>query len=348
MKRQNYSKLFLITLIFTLLFSNLVSAKEVNVYLENEKLQMPISALLEDGRTLVPMRAIFEEVGANVEWIHDTNTVVASKDGININLPIGKNIASVNGKEVKLDVSSKVVNGNTLVPIRFIAETLGFNTGWDNNTYSVLLDSEAPFGNYKVTRVVDGDTVKVMFNGKEESLRFIGVDTPESVHPDQTRNMPEGKIASDFTKKMLEGKDIGIEFDVQERDQYGRLLGYVHYNGEMFNKVLLEEGYAKLSTYPPNTMYVDEFTQLQEQARINKKGFWAPNKVISKEKEPEIVITKPSVSKTGAFFGSLKSDKYHYPSCRWAKKITYDNKIGFKNKTEAINMGYIPCKVCKP
>lgn len=354
MKKQNYSKLFLLSLVFILLFSNISLAQNVNLYLENEEVHMPISPILENGRTLVPMRAIFEKVGADVSWDQDTKTVIAHKNDITIKLPIGANNAFVNENIIDLDVSAKVVDGNTLVPIRFVAETLGFNTDWDNNTYSVLLDSEAPFGNYKVTRVVDGDTIKVMFNGKEEYLRFIGVDTPESVHPDTSKNVAEGIVASEFTTKMLEGKDIGIEFDVQQRDHYGRLLGYVYYNGKMFNEVLLEEGYAKLATYPPNTKYVEEFTKIQEQARDNKKGFWNLNKNINQEpdiKANQQVIketSETSVPKTGAYVGSLKSDKYHRPTCRWAKKITHANKIGFKNKKDAINQGYIPCKVCRP
>lgn len=353
MKRQNYSRLVLFTLIFTLLFSSLSFAADIGVYLENKKVDMPISPILEDSRTLVPMRAIFEEVGAEVEWDGNTKTVTANKDNINIKLTIGSKKAYVNGKSVDLDVAAKTVKGNTLVPVRFVTETLGFETGWDNSTYSVLLNSKAPFGEYKVTRVVDGDTIKVMFNGKEESLRLIGVDTPESVHPNNSKNVPEGKIASDFTKKRLEGKTIGIEFDVQERDQYGRLLGYVYYNGEMFNKTLLKEGYGKLATFPPNTKYVNEFTKLQETARNNKKGFWTTIEKPAPKPKPqpkaEIKPTpKPSVPKTGVYVGSIESNKYHKPSCRWAKKITYANKIGFKDKQNAKIKGYVPCKVCKP
>lgn len=127
---------------------------------------------------------------------------------------------------------------------------------------------------YTVIRVVDGDTVKINFNGKEESVRLIGVDTPESVHPNSIKNTEFGKKASEFTKNYLAGKDITLEFDVQERDKYGRLLAYLYINGEMFNKILLQEGYAQVSTYPPNVKYVDEFTKIQENARNNKKGMW--------------------------------------------------------------------------
>lgn len=112
-------------------------------------------------------------------------------------------------------------------------------------------------------RVVDGDTIVVKINGKKEKVRLIGVDTPESVHPDQSRNTPEGKIASQFTKDHLEGKYVRLETDVQERDKYGRLLAYVYLGDEMFNKTLLKEGLARLMTIPPNVKYVDEFKAVQ-------------------------------------------------------------------------------------
>jgi len=129
---------------------------------------------------------------------------------------------------------------------------------------------------YKVVRVVDGDTFVVIFNGKEEKVRLIGIDTPESVHPDKTKNSDYGVIASNYTKELLLEKEIYLEFDVSQRDKYGRLLAYAYLeNGEMLNKKLLEEGYANLATYPPNVKYVEEFKKIQKKAREDKKGFWS-------------------------------------------------------------------------
>ena len=130
-------------------------------------------------------------------------------------------------------------------------------------------------GEYQVTRVVDGDTIEVNYNGTEEKVRLIGIDTPESVHPDEEKNSKYGEQASEYTKQLLEGKTVKLEFDVEERDSYGRLLAYVYVDDIMVNKKLLEEGLAQIATYPPNVKYVDEFTKIQEEARENKKGFWA-------------------------------------------------------------------------
>ena len=130
------------------------------------------------------------------------------------------------------------------------------------------------YGPYQVLKVVDGDTIVLDIGGTEERVRLIGIDTPESVHPDKERNVPYGKIASEYTKSMLEGKEVEIELDVEERDRYGRMLAYVYLDGEMFNKALLREGHAMVSTYPPNVKYVEEFTALQEKARNEGKGLW--------------------------------------------------------------------------
>lgn len=137
-------------------------------------------------------------------------------------------------------------------------------------TNSVNMDTT-----YPVVRVVDGDTIVVEIDGAEEKVRLIGIDTPESVHPDSDRNVEYGKIASAYTEESLEGKAVSLEFDVEERDQYGRLLAYVYLDGQMFNEVLLAKGHAVVATYPPNVKYVDRFIELQTQARESGLGLWA-------------------------------------------------------------------------
>jgi len=127
---------------------------------------------------------------------------------------------------------------------------------------------------YDVVRVVDGDTFIIEYNGKQERVRLIGVDTPESVHPNEEKNTEFGDEVSKYSKKMLTGKQVSLEFDVDERDQYGRLLAYVYLDGQMYNKLLLEKGYAQVSTYPPNVKYVNDFTAIQKKARENKVGMW--------------------------------------------------------------------------
>ncbi len=141
----------------------------------------------------------------------------------------------------------------------------------------VIVASPDSKGRYFVTRVVDGDTIKVLIDGEEESVRLIGVDTPETVHP----NKPVecfGKEASAFTKKELEGTSIGLEGDLSQGDVdgYGRLLRYViTEDGLNFNEVLIFEGYAYEYTYDDPYMYQEEFKKAQEQAQLHARGLWA-------------------------------------------------------------------------
>ena len=138
------------------------------------------------------------------------------------------------------------------------------------------LNKEAEIeGKYLILEVVDGDTYKIRYNGEEKKVRLIGVDTPESVHPDKAKNSNYGKTASNYVKELIENKYVSLEFDVSQTDKYGRLLAYIYLeNSEMLNEKLLKEGYAQIATYAPNVKYVDKFTALQEEARNKKQGFW--------------------------------------------------------------------------
>lgn len=145
-----------------------------------------------------------------------------------------------------------------------------FTTGTEA-TAAVNIDN---LDSYTVIRVVDGDTIKVMFEGEEESVRLIGIDTPESVHPDSSKNTEFGEFVSAYAKETLEGKEVVLEFDENQRDMYDRLLAYVYIDGEMFNKTLVEKGYADVSTYKPNVRYEDDFEALALEAKHNKLGMW--------------------------------------------------------------------------
>lgn len=138
---------------------------------------------------------------------------------------------------------------------------------------------EAPAGQgatVTVLSVVDGDTFKVEINGKQESVRLIGVDTPETVHPSK-EVQPYGPQASAYTKQRLTGQQVRLEFDAAERDQYGRLLAYAWLGDEMYNATLIREGYAQVLTVPPNVKYVDQLVALQKEARAAGRGLWAGN-----------------------------------------------------------------------
>lgn len=121
-------------------------------------------------------------------------------------------------------------------------------------------------GPYKIHKFVDGDTFWVMVNpGKPEKIRLIGVDTPEVKWEGLTKEQLGGKEASEYLKKLLKGKKVLLEYDVQKYDLYGRTLAYVYLEDSTFlNAHLLEMGFARLATYPPNVRYVERFMEYQK------------------------------------------------------------------------------------
>ncbi len=137
-------------------------------------------------------------------------------------------------------------------------------------------------------RVIDGDTIQVrLSNARTERVRLTGIDTPEIYDSEKLerdsresgRSREEiqtlGRLASEFTKKHLDGKSIWLELDVQTRDKYARLLAYVWLpDGILFNMVIMREGYAQILTIPPNVKYADLFLACQREAREKRRGLW--------------------------------------------------------------------------
>jgi micrococcal nuclease len=131
----------------------------------------------------------------------------------------------------------------------------------------------------RVTAVIDGDTIKVSIaGGAAVTLRYIGIDTPETVDP-RAGVQCFGKEASAKNADLIatQGAVVDLEKDVSDTDQYGRLLRYVFYNGTetMVNEVLVREGYAKASSYPPDVKYQSRLAAAESRARSEGLGLWS-------------------------------------------------------------------------
>ncbi len=125
----------------------------------------------------------------------------------------------------------------------------------------------------RVTRVVDGDTVEARVDGHTEDVRYIGIDTPESVKPD-TPVECYALAASHHNEDLVEGETVRLDFDAERRDVYGRLLAYVHLGDVFVNADLVRGGYATTLTIPPNTRYAELFDRLQREASADGRGLW--------------------------------------------------------------------------
>jgi len=124
-----------------------------------------------------------------------------------------------------------------------------------------------------VSRAVDGDTIEVLLDGQAEYVRYIGVDTPETVKPD-TPVQCFGPQAHRFNAHLVTHKRVRLVFGVERRDVYGRLLAYVYLDGRFVNAELARLGFARTLTIPPNDRYARPLKRLEIAAARAGRGLW--------------------------------------------------------------------------
>jgi micrococcal nuclease len=124
-----------------------------------------------------------------------------------------------------------------------------------------------------VTRVIDGDTVEVELEGERDDVRYIGIDTPESVQPGAPVEC-FGPRSSTANRRLVEGRRVRLVFDTERRDTYGRLLAYVYVGRRQVNAILVRRGMARTLTIPPNDRFAPRLRRLERRAAIAGRGLW--------------------------------------------------------------------------
>jgi micrococcal nuclease len=181
---------------------------------------------------------------------------------------------------------------------------------------------------YIVRKVIDGDTIQLESG---ETVRYLGIDAPEMWQKEEGREF-FAKEAARQNKKLVFMKKVRLEFDVEKKDSYGRLLAYVFVKNVFVNGELVKLGCAKAVVKPPNIKHKNLLLSLQQKAMEEERGLWQ-----EKKKDTE-----------SFYIGNKRTYALHRPSCKWVEKIAEKNKIVFRNRTDAIKIGYIPDKYCKP
>ncbi|MCK5118502.1 MAG: thermonuclease family protein [Candidatus Latescibacteria bacterium] len=215
---------------------------------------------------------------------------------------------------------------------------------------------------YKVVRVVDGDTVILLIHGEKTSVRLIGVDTPETVHPRKPVQY-YGREAGLFLKNLLRGEEVYIEQrgKADEFDRYGRLLAYLYRapDGLFVNLEIVRQGYGHAYTRFP-FQYMDLFRFYERKARECEKGLWAsdtgegraaptapPDAIKETPTAPPDVVEEIESPKKDQdeviVYITKKGKKYHREGCGSLSKSKEALSL-----EEAKKRGYTPCKICKP
>lgn len=130
---------------------------------------------------------------------------------------------------------------------------------------------DAPVSSGRVVKVTDGDTIHVVIDGKEYTVRYVSIDAPE----DTNRVDPYGREASALNRSLVEGQRVTLVKDVSETDRFGRLLRYVFVGATFVNDEMVRQGYAHAASYPPDVACLQAFREAEDAARSAGRGLWA-------------------------------------------------------------------------
>jgi micrococcal nuclease len=144
---------------------------------------------------------------------------------------------------------------------------------------------------YRVLKVIDGDTV-IIDHPKVERVRYLGIDTPETLKPDSPGD-PFSNESTAFNERLVLGKNVTLEIDKEKYDPYGRLLAYVFIDGKLVNEELVREGLARAFFIGPNRKYESRIYKAQEEAQNNKKGIWGRPESFKTPRDNKKFLIKP-------------------------------------------------------
>jgi hypothetical protein len=243
-------------------------AKVIYIFIDGKKMQFKFQQPLNDsGSVLVPMRDIFEALGAKIEWDDTTKTVTAKKSDVIITYKIGSSTANRINEIIRIPVPGKLVDGTTMIPLRFVGEALGATISWDEHSQTVLISSKIKT-EVEVTNILEGNVVEIKGGTNSDKLVLLGFDELDP------------NLASEATlwlAEQLTGAKIRVELDAKQREKHGYLLAYVFMpDGTLLNAQLFAKGYAKVNMISPNTRWNELLTYVQNGAKNEKVGLWAP------------------------------------------------------------------------
>jgi len=286
--------ILLLVLFLLLIATEGVSANNrgvIRVFLGQREILLDASPIIAAERVFVPMRNVFEALGATVEWQPHNRTIVARRKGQTITFGANSSSINVNGRIKTVDARPRIVRGRMFVPLRVVSQALGAQVNWNSKTRRVDITNggsaaDTSVISARVLSVINSNTMMMNVRGKTETIRLIGVGIAQKDRP-RAANIPFGPENLDFIKDKIEGKTVWLTFDVfRNRDSEGRLFAYVWTekpteNNEvetlsyMLNAILLYEGHAKFDLETVTPSYLMHLIRAERAAIDAKKGIWS-------------------------------------------------------------------------
>lgn len=246
------------------------------------------------------------------EWTGATSPIVATATSIaaqNMNT-----IQTATTNVLPLAITANPAANASPVPVKTLVLSLPTTPPLTNDFPCLPKNTERVQA--VVIRVVDGDTIDIEYNGKQYSVRYIGIDAPETYPKEYFSAEATGQNAA-----LVEGQTVTLVKDISNTDQYGRLLRYVLIDDLFINQILVNQGYALSATFPPDIACAELFDDAQESARLNNKGLWKNIPRDSKTSTPISSSPTPTIEQTCPF-----GCKVHYDGCDIKGNINTDNE----------------------
>ena len=216
-----------------------------------------------------------------------------------------------------------------------------------NENQARTIEKDQAYEKAKVLYAADGDTIWVDIDGKEEKIRFVGINTPELARDEKPAEFM-AEEAKNFTSNTLRDKEIYLEKDITDRDKYDRMLRYIwlekpvanptkeDIEEKTLNGILVKEGYAYSNYYKPDIKYQKHLDNIEKSAQDKGLGIWSDptNPIISKEDLGENYLIK----------GNKNSKLYHLPEWDSYDTVKEKNAVYFETEKEAKDAGFKPAR----
>ena len=301
---KKFNRILMMTMILILCFSITAFAEDqVKIYVNNENVSLDVEPFIENGRTLIPLRGVFEKLGAKVDWNKSLQEVVIMDDNNEIEMLLGKDKVMVNGIIKDIDVPTRMINSRTFAPLRFIAENLGHDVKWDENTRAVYItiNNTVPIDKNVISTVGTKENLVALLEYNSKLYNYIWMErefvvTDNLLGDKGMVETPQEAPAAPSAEPEIDSSDTNNQVDgVQEGDIIKNDGKYIYISTSRGLKIIDSNPKAPQVIYtvpvPENTNISEIFTTGNKLIVIGQNNYFH----IMNEPDPMDTLIKPSI-----------------------------------------------------